>query len=511
MDSILGRTILGYNVIEKIGSGGFGDVYKVERSNIVGKTTRALKVITLPRDDEYLEILNSMGGDKNKTNAYFEKELNRVVNEIRVFSLISEKDNHNIVSYYENDVEQIGEYRYNIYILMELLTPLNKWLQQNNITVEDGLNIGIGIANGLAICHKNNIVHRDIKLSNIFVSKDGAFKLDDFGVSKNITNATMAHTIKGTPNYIAPEIYIGKSKYDNTVDIYSLGILMYYLFNKKRFPYYPEYPKEYTREDEDKAFYKRMQYDKLPNPLEAPDSIAKIIKKAVSKSDERYQSAVDIEKDLIVAKSKLSEKQLSRQIGFEPVFADNNKIENEKEHLLVQNLMGKDYNSISFQEQGLTMDESVIISKKNNKRKWLITAGVVGVAILLFLIVYLSSCTNSKNTSEKNIAITTAEKSIVIKESTVMESSAKDTESNTETTKVSRTTEVQKTTKKKRKKKSQVASEKTTQEVTTMPSTKSNNTYTNKSSQPSSKKVNTTNKPAGQKKNSAIDFENVVE
>ena len=266
MDSILGRTILGYNVIEKIGSGGFGDVYKVERSNIVGKTTRALKVITLPRDDEYLEILNSMGGDKNKTNAYFEKELNRVVNEIRVFSLISEKDNHNIVSYYENDVEQIGEYRYNIYILMELLTPLNKWLQQNNITVEDGLYIGIGIANGLAIWHKNNIVHRDIKLSNIFVSKDGAFKLGDFGVSKNITNATMAHTIKGTPNYIAPEIYIGKSKYDNTVDIYSLGILMYYLFNKKRFPYYPEYPKEYTREDEDKAFYKRMQYDKLPNP-----------------------------------------------------------------------------------------------------------------------------------------------------------------------------------------------------------------------------------------------------
>ncbi|WP_296963724.1 serine/threonine-protein kinase [uncultured Eubacterium sp.] len=511
MDSILGRTILGYNVIEKIGSGGFGDVYKVERSNIVGKTTRALKVITLPRDDEYLEILNSMGGDKNKTNAYFEKELNRVVNEIRVFSLISEKDNHNIVSYYENDVEQISEYRYNIYILMELLTPLNKWLQQNNITVEDGLNIGIGIANGLAICHKNNIVHRDIKLSNIFVSKDGAFKLGDFGVSKNITNATMAHTIKGTPNYIAPEIYIGKSKYDNTVDIYSLGILMYYLFNKKRFPYYPEYPKEYTREDEDKAFYKRMQYDKLPNPLEAPDSITKIIKKAVSKSDERYQSAVAIEKDLIVAKSKLSEKQLSRQIGFEPVFADNNKIENEKEHLLVQNLMGKDYNSISFQEQGLTMDESVIISKKNNKRKWLIIAGVIGVAILLFLIVYLSSCTNSKNTSEKNIAITTTEKSMVIKESIVMESSAKDTESNTETTKVSQTTEVQKTTKKKRKKKSQVASEKTTQEVTTMPSTKSNNAYINKSAQPSSKKVNTTNKPAGQKKDSAIDFENVVE
>lgn len=196
MDSILGRTILGYRVVEKIGSGGFGNVYRVERNNIVGNTTRALKVITLPGENEYIEILNSMGGDREKTNSYFKKELDRVLNEIRVFSLISEKDNHNIVSYYESDVEQTGEFRYNIYILMEMLTPLTKWLQENNLTVGEGLKIGIDIASGLSICHENNIIHRDIKLSNIFVSKDGAFKLVDFGVSKRMNDTTMAELLK---------------------------------------------------------------------------------------------------------------------------------------------------------------------------------------------------------------------------------------------------------------------------------------------------------------------------
>lgn len=364
MDSILGRTILGYRVVEKIGSGGFGNVYRVERNNIVGNTTRALKVITLPGENEYIEILNSMGGDREKTNSYFKKELDRVLNEIRVFSLISEKDNHNIVSYYESDVEQTGEFRYNIYILMEMLTPLTKWLQENNLTVGEGLKIGIDISSGLSICHENNIIHRDIKLSNIFVSKDGTFKLGDFGVSKRMNDTTMAGTLKGTPNYIAPEIYIGQEKYNSSVDNYSLGILLYYLFNKKRFPYYPDFPHEYSTEDEDRAFYKRMKYEELSNPVCAPKTVARIIKKAISKPDERYRKTEQLLEDLMDAKNNLTEDELNTPIGFEPVTKES-PIVNEKEAKLVENLYGQTDESISFEQYGITMEDTDSIKGQN--------------------------------------------------------------------------------------------------------------------------------------------------
>ena len=145
-----------------------------------------------------------MGGDREKTNSYFKKELNRVLNEIRVFSLISEKDGRSVVSYCGGDVEQAGEFRCSICILMEMLTPLREWLQENDLRVGEGLEIGIDVASGLSICHENNIIHRDMRLSSIFVSRDGTFELGDFGVSERMNDAAMAGALKGTPNYIAP-------------------------------------------------------------------------------------------------------------------------------------------------------------------------------------------------------------------------------------------------------------------------------------------------------------------
>lgn len=384
MDSILGRTILGYEVKEKIGTGGFGEVYRVERNNIVGKVTRALKVVTLPKENQYMEVLNSMGGDYEKADNYFKQELNRVVNEIRVFSMISEKDNHNIVSYYENDVEKTGKYKYNIYILMEMLTPLDKWLSENNMTVHDGINIGISIANALKICHENKIMHRDIKLNNIFVSKDGKFKLGDFGVSKRFDTLTKANTIKGTPRYIAPEIYMGNAKYNNSVDIYSLGILMYYLFNKRRFPFYPDFPVEYTAEDEDKAFYKRMQYEPAKVPMCAPNEVSKIILKTIAPPKERYSDVEELISDFKYADKVLSLEEKEQKIGFEPVIPKTPAVYSNKEKQLLKNLESSYAESISFGEHSVeTVSRNRVLSSK--RRSIVIVASIVLITAVMFL------------------------------------------------------------------------------------------------------------------------------
>lgn len=398
MDSILGRTILGYEVKEKIGTGGFGEVYRVERNNIVGKVTRALKVVTLPKENQYMEVLNSMGGDYEKADNYFKQELNRVVNEIRVFSLISEKDNHNIVSYYENDVEKIGKYKYNIYILMEMLTPLDKWLSENNMTVGDGIEIGISIANALKICHENKVMHRDIKLNNIFVSKDGKFKLGDFGVSKRFDTLTKANTIKGTPRYIAPEIYIGNEKYNNSVDIYSLGILMYYLFNKRRFPFYPDFPLEYTKEDEDKAFYKRMNYEEVKAPICASDNVAEVILKAISQPKGRYANVDEFISDLEQAKETSASSELEKKIGFEPIIQKVEKEHSDKEKQLVKNLETSYIKSISFGEHSV---ETVSKEKEmyHEKKYRIVAAGILAMVVIsgaLFGIFQMQSSRNVK-------------------------------------------------------------------------------------------------------------------
>lgn len=116
---------------------------------------------------------------------------------------------------------------WDIYIRMELLQSLPDYVRENGMTVDSVIKLGSDMCSALELCRENNIIHRDIKPQNIFVSRYGVFKLGDFGVAKASTIRTSADKV-GTYSYMAPEVYKGRG-YDDRVDIYSLGMVLYWL------------------------------------------------------------------------------------------------------------------------------------------------------------------------------------------------------------------------------------------------------------------------------------------
>ncbi len=237
---------------------------------------------------------------------YFTSALGDIVNEIRILSALSESGVKNIVRYYENDIiDTPSPKTYDIYILMEYLTPLDSYIEQHPFTVKDVIRLGKDILNALIACHAQKIIHRDIKDDNIFVSPEGDFKLGDFGVSKALKDKSRAESVKGTPNFIAPEVYLGKEKYDNTVDLYSLGIVLYKLLNRSRNPFLPMYPDPYNTNDEDKAFEERMSGKTPEMPLLARNALGAAVLKAIMNRENRYNSAEEFLEALQAAERTL--------------------------------------------------------------------------------------------------------------------------------------------------------------------------------------------------------------
>lgn len=316
--NLVGDTILGYEVVAQIGSGAFGTVYKAVKSNALGEYVRALKHISLPTRRQYNSVLNSMGGDAEKADGYFAEMLNGIASEITLLSGLSEKRAAHIVRYYESDLEtQESPLRYDVYMLMEYATPLLDHIEQRGgFTVRDVLDVGLDSLEGIRVCHENGVIHRDIKEDNIFVSSLGDYEIGDFGVSKVLKDSSRAESLKGTPNYLAPEVYLNKGGYTKSVDLYAMGIVLYRLLNHGRNPFMPPFPERYLAEDEDAAFERRMRGLAAPAPALGSEQIHHVILKAISTEAERYKDAYSFISDLEEALEETAPEILDEQIGY---------------------------------------------------------------------------------------------------------------------------------------------------------------------------------------------------
>ncbi|MED9970958.1 MAG: protein kinase [Ruminococcus sp.] len=314
-----------WTIEELLGEGAFGQVFKVVRHDMGHDYYSALKVINIPNGKSEYYALKSQGMTAEEIQLYCRDIAEDFSNELQLMDEL--KGHSNIVSYENHLVEQNRErIGWTIYIRMELLTPLIKYYQDNPPSESDIIKLGIDICTALEACRKNKIIHRDIKPANIFISKFGDYKLGDFGIARRLEGTQSGLSKKGTYTYMAPEVYLGKP-YNHTVDIYSLGIVLYILLNDNRAPFVPAPPEIPRYNVYDSALQRRMSGEELPPPRHASAELAKVVLKACAYDPgERYQTPDELKKALKAVLNK------PRNVDTpEVVKAEQPKIATEKE------------------------------------------------------------------------------------------------------------------------------------------------------------------------------------
>ncbi len=285
----------GWETVDVIGKGTYGEVYKIQKTDSAGTIQSALKVISIPTSESEFSSYMDDGYSEEEVNSLYQGRIDKMVNE---FSIMSElRGISSIVSYEDHAIiPHASGHGADIFIKMELLDSLPRYLAGHKFGLEDVIELGCDICDALDICEKVNIVHRDIKPQNIFVNRFDIFKLGDFGIARVMDHSTHA-TKAGTNNYMAPEIYRGL-EYDRTVDFYSLGIVLYWLLNNKKVPFLP-IDRIPTAQEEQMALSRRLKGEAFPPTRDGNAFIDAVINRACSVDPKnRYASAKEFKKAL---------------------------------------------------------------------------------------------------------------------------------------------------------------------------------------------------------------------
>ena len=265
---MIGKTISHYKIIEEIGRGGMGMVYKAEDTKL--KRTVALK------------FLPSEFTHDQESKERFTREAHAA----------SALDHNNICTIHEIDETDDGQ----LFIVMACYEgkTLKEKIKDHKLKTKEAIDIAMQIAKGLQRAHKKGIIHRDIKPANIFITNDGNVKILDFGLAKLAGRAqlTKDSSTLGTVAYMSPEQISGE-EVDHRSDIWSLGVVLYEMLTGD-LPFKGDYEQAimYSILNEDPTHDLKYK-DELSNHLES------ILKKVLKKNpDDRYQSITEIQSDL---------------------------------------------------------------------------------------------------------------------------------------------------------------------------------------------------------------------
>ena len=280
-DSLIARTISHYRIIEKLGAGGMGVVYKAEDTRLHRFVALKFLPDNLAQDSRALE---------------------RFRGEARAASAL----NHPGICTIYDIAEQDGL----AFIAMEFIDgeTLRSHIQEKALPLDELLKLGVQIADALDAAHAEGIVHRDIKPTNIFVNKRGQAKVLDFGLAKLVPKgvavptadasdrapdpASIVGIISGTPSYMSPEQVRG-DYLDHRSDIFSLGLLLYEMATGRQ---------AFSGGSGGmiiEAVLTRAPVSAQSINPQIPSGLEDIINKALHKDrEQRYQHATEIRSDL---------------------------------------------------------------------------------------------------------------------------------------------------------------------------------------------------------------------
>ena len=286
----------GWEVVRKIGEGSFGGVYEIHRTLPDGRVEKAaLKKLTVPKDNSEIRELYSQSFSKENITAHYKDQMRELVNE---YTLTQELNGcRNVVACHDVQcVQHADGIGWDIYIRMELLKPLKLVLSADYQEMAV-LKLGLSLCNALLACQEHHIVHRDIKPENILVSDRGEFKLGDFGIAK-VSEKTATGTMTGTMGYMAPEV-ANRWHYGAQADIYSLGMVLYWMMNRRTLPFLPFPPTIPTAAQRQEAANRRFAGESFPPPINGSRELKAIVMKACAFStDKRYQTVQELRRDL---------------------------------------------------------------------------------------------------------------------------------------------------------------------------------------------------------------------
>jgi len=337
MNGPTGKMFGNYRIIEEIGRGGMGVVYKAEDT----KLDRLVALKFLP------EHLNASGQEKA-----------RFVQEAKAASAL----NHPNVC----TIHDIQEMEGQMFIVMEYVDGQTLRDRRGSINFKQAIDIGIQVADGLAAAHEKGIVHRDIKPDNIMIRKDGIAQIMDFGLAKlrasgsKISRLTKEGSTVGTAGYMSPEQVQGQET-DHRSDIFSFGVLLYELITGQL---------PFKGVHDTALAYEIVNVDAAPMSSVKPDidpSLDAIVLECLEKDPrERTQSIAQISVDLKRYRRESSRQRVSRITAARPAFSP----------------------SSSMQPQGVEQDQGDNTPKSNKLQLmlsvvlFLIAAGTLGYHFL---------------------------------------------------------------------------------------------------------------------------------